>query len=411
MVTHSAVIHECSALVQRRLGMAERRDLHGRLLPLFDIEWVDAAISDRAVSALMAADRRDASLVDWTSFEVMRRRAIRIAFAFHDDFVAQGIDESRLERERTLEAMEIAKRQAFEEAEIAAGEEVERARITTDRGLAEARLVRDREIRRLDIEREKAIELAEIEKAIELSKRSKERSAAITEAETARAKAVLAEEQAFTTREREIAERRKAVDLISAARDAERERIRLTAKADAEKEAAESLAEAERIAAKAEADATLIRAEAAAQRYKVDAEGQRRANEAENLLTEPARASRTRRLLIDKLEGIIRESVRPMEKIDNIKIVHVEGLGGPGGDGGGGRKNVTDEVIDSALRYRVQGPMIDNLMREIGIEGSSLGRMSDVIRDAKDMTSIARDSAKMAPPTEPAPDKAHDDDD
>lgn len=91
MVTHSAVIHECSALVQRRLGMAELRDLHGRLL-LFDIEWVDAAISDRAVSALMAADRRDASLVDWTSFEVMRRRAIRIAFALDDDFVAQGFD-------------------------------------------------------------------------------------------------------------------------------------------------------------------------------------------------------------------------------------------------------------------------------------------------------------------------------
>ncbi|MCB1502322.1 MAG: hypothetical protein KDK07_21505 [Bauldia sp.] len=360
----------------------------------------EIALAGKAVDVARAdGERRQAEIL--AEQEVERARLAR----------DRVIDESRLERERTLEAMEIAKRQAFEEAEIAAGEEVERARITTDRGLAEARLVRDREIRRLDIEREKAIELAEIEKAIELSKRSKERSAAITEAETARAKAVLAEEQAFTTREREIAERRKAVDLISAARDAERERIRLTAKADAEKEAAESLAEAERIAAKAEADATLIRAEAAAQRYKVDAEGQRRANEAENLLTEPARASRTRRLLIDKLEGIIRESVRPMEKIDNIKIVHVEGLGGPGGDGGGGRKNVTDEVIDSALRYRVQGPMIDNLMREIGIEGSSLGRMSDVIRDAKDMTSIARDSAKMAPPTEPAPDKAHDDDD
>lgn len=41
MVTHSAVIHECSALVQRRLGMAVLRDLHGRLLPLLDVEWVD----------------------------------------------------------------------------------------------------------------------------------------------------------------------------------------------------------------------------------------------------------------------------------------------------------------------------------------------------------------------------------
>jgi hypothetical protein len=34
--------------------------------------------------------------------------------------------------------------------------------------------------------------------------------------------------------------------------------------------------------------------------------------------------------------------------------------------------------------------MIDSLMKEIGIEGSSLGRMSDVIRDAKDLTSIAQ---------------------
>ena len=35
-----------------------------------------------------------------------------------------------------------------------------------------------------------------------------------------------------------------------------------------------------------------------------------------------------------------------------------------------GHRNVTDEVIDSALRYRVQAPMIDSLMKEIGIEGS-----------------------------------------
>jgi hypothetical protein len=64
----------------------------------------------------------------------------------------------------------------------------------------------------------------------------------------------------------------------------------------------------------------------------------------------------------------------------------------------------------------VQGPMIDSLMREIGIEGSSLGRMSDVIRDAKDMTSIARDSAKVPEtPGKPAktakPDERDDGDD
>lgn len=358
----------------------------------------EIALATKAVEVTRAESaRRQAEILGEQEVEKARLARDRI------------IDESRIERERSLQSLEIAKRQSFEEAEIASGEEVERARIATERGIAEARLIRDRDIRRLDIEKDKVIEIAEIDKAIEIATRSTQRSAAITEAEGARAKAVLAEEQAFTTREREIAERRKTIDLIGAARDAERERLRLTAKAAAEKEAAGSFGDAQRIAAKAEADAAVIRTEAAAKRYKVDAEGQRIANEAENVLSDAARSSRTRRVLLDKLEGIIRESVKPMEKIENIKIVHVEGLGGNGG-GDGARKNVTDEVIDSALRYRVQGPMIDSLMKEIGIEGSSLGRMSDVIRDAKDLTSIARDTAKARPKDEGGADRKDDDD-
>ena len=138
----------------------------------------------------------------------------------------------------------------------------------------------------------------------------------------------------------------------------------------------------------------MIRAEAAAQRYKVDAEGQRSANEAENILSDAARASRTRaRSSSTSIEGIMRESVKPMEKIDSIKIVHVDGAAAAAAMA---RKNVTDEVIDSALRYRVQGPMIDSLMKEIGIEGGSLGRMSDVIRDAKDIAALTRDGKKGA---------------
>jgi Flotillin len=63
-----------------------------------------------------------------------------------------------------------------------------------------------------------------------------------------------------------------------------------------------------------------------------------------------------------------------------------------GVNGGNSGRNVTDEVIDSALRYRVQAPMIDNLMKEMGIEGGSLGRMTDVLRDAKDISALTRDS-------------------
>jgi hypothetical protein len=79
-----------------------------------------------------------------------------------------------------------------------------------------------------------------------------------------------------------------------------------------------------------------------------------------------------------------------MEKIDGIKILHIDGTNGAGG----GHRNVTDEVIDSALRYRVQAPMIDSLMKEIGIEGGSLGRMTEVLRDAKDIENLTSKRAK-----------------
>src|SRR6202011_2656866 len=97
-----------------------------------------------------------------------------------------------------------------------------------------------------------------------------------------------------------------------------------------------------------------------------------------------------------------RESVRPMEKIDGIKILHIDGTSGAGG----GHRNVTDEVIDSALRYRVQAPMIDSLMKEIGIEGGSLGRMTEVLRDAKDIEALKSGRAKA---DKAAPARAGDD--
>jgi len=75
-----------------------------------------------------------------------------------------------------------------------------------------------------------------------------------------------------------------------------------------------------------------------------------------------------------------------MEKIDGINILHVDGLGGDGGSG----RNMTDEVIDSALRYRVQAPLIDSLLGDIGMQGGSLARMGGLIREARDLNSIRR---------------------
>lgn len=90
LLTHNYVLVETTALVQRRLGIAAVDTLVNELSAPASVVWVDADLHERAVTALLAARRRGVSLVDWTSFELMRRRAITSAFAFDEDFQAQG---------------------------------------------------------------------------------------------------------------------------------------------------------------------------------------------------------------------------------------------------------------------------------------------------------------------------------
>ncbi|MBV8473558.1 MAG: flotillin family protein [Hyphomicrobiales bacterium] len=372
------------ARIEREREQQELEVERRRKLDLAEIGRQIAVAAKNAELADAEAARQRAEIAAGQEVETTRLQQQRM------------LDQARIERERLLDALSIGKRQAFEEAEIASAEEIERARIATERGLAEARLARDGDLKRLEIEKDKAVEIAELQCAIEVARKTSERSEAQAYAEEARAAAIAAEERAISVRERAIAERRKETDLIAATRDHEREALRLTSKADAEKRAAEDFAEAQRIAAQAEADAERIKAAAAAARYEVEAKGAQQINEAENLLSEAARQSRLRGKLLEKIEGIVRESVRPMEKIEAIKILHVDGVNGAGS---GGTRNVTDEVIDSALRYRVQAPMIDSLMKEIGIEGGGLGRMTEVLRDAKDIQSLVSKKNSGAAPS------------
>ena len=154
----------------------------------------------------------------------------------------------------------------------------------------------------------------------------------------------------------------------------------------------------ELVIAEKEAEEVPIAAAALSVRAAVEAEAQKLLNEAENVLTDEARTSLFRRRLLERIEGIVRESVKPMEKIEGIRILHVDGLNGGGNGGGNGGRSATDEVIDSALRYRVQAPMIDQILAEIGIEGGSLSRMPGLIREARDMQGIRKETAPKKPP-------------
>lgn len=90
LVTHNYVLVESTALVQHRLGLEAVRALHDDLLPTVAVEWVDERTHGQALAAVLAAGRREVSLVDRVSFELMRGLGIRRAFAFDEDFEREG---------------------------------------------------------------------------------------------------------------------------------------------------------------------------------------------------------------------------------------------------------------------------------------------------------------------------------
>jgi uncharacterized membrane protein YqiK len=279
-------------------------------------------------------------------------------------------------RQRAEVTTERAQReQSAESAQIAARQAIEGARIRSEQSLEQERIRKEREIQAAEIERRKALELAEQQRAIAIARESKAQSEAQAEAEVARAQAVAAEERVFTAREVEMAERRKAIELIGAQQTAEREALQLTAAAAAEKAASGDRGAAIRAQAEADADAERIRAMAQRVRAEIEAEATRMMNEAQNVLSPEARASALRLKLVEKAEAIIRESVRPMERIEGIKILHVDGLAGGGGGGDSGNGGFADNVVNSALRFRAQAPIVDQLLREIGLEGGDIHRL------------------------------------
>ncbi len=89
-LTSNYVLIETFALLQSRLGIDAVRRFQENILPLINIEFVESDTHRSAISALLSASRRNLSLVDCVSFEVMRYSGFRTAFAFDPHFKEYG---------------------------------------------------------------------------------------------------------------------------------------------------------------------------------------------------------------------------------------------------------------------------------------------------------------------------------
>jgi len=306
--------------------------------------------------------------------ETKNLEAARQSFLIsRDNEFARLEQEREVEMRRAVQAAEVAREQALRQ------QEADQAKIEAKKLVDSQQIEADRAVQQAKIAQQQALELARQEQQIAVQNKSREESQARAEADKARAEAVVAEERVGTAREAEVAERQKRIELIDAAREAERAAIGIKVQADAEKQAASDRAEAARLQAEGEAEAAKLKAEADRVRFEVEAAGQRAINEAANLLSSETMSLQTKLALLKVLPEVIREASKPLEAIDSIKIVQVDGITGRGGAGGGvandggeGDRNLANSAVAAALRYRAQAPVIDGLMRELGFDGGTL---------------------------------------
>ena len=102
-------------------------------------------------------------------------------------------------------------------------------------------------------------------------------------------------------------------------------------------------------------------------------------NEAHNVLSPEARASALRLKLVEKAEahhprvGASRWSASRASR--SCTSTALAG-GGSGMDGDGSGGSFADSVVNSALRFRAQAPIVDQLLREIGLESGDIQRLA-----------------------------------
>ena len=283
------------------------------------------------------------------------------------------IAKQREQKEREEREAGIAKEKAVEAAEIDKSRELETREIAKRKALEEARIAQQQDV-----------EVAEQVKQIAVATKSEEESAARAKAAEAEKTKVEKEEAVTTARQVAEAKRRMEIEVIDARKEAEREAVGITVEAQAKKEAAENAAEAILTEAKASADAKMLQAQADEKVLAVEAAGKQALYDAENTLKDEQIELQKALAILKVLPEIIASAVKPLENIEGIKILQGYGTGNAAGGADGtistGNGSMADQVTQAALNYRANAPVVDALLREVGLVDKAGGSLTDLLK-------------------------------
>jgi flotillin len=243
----------------------------------------------------------------------------------------------------------------------------EGVRIDQERQTKAAQVSNDEALRKAEMDALRTLEEAKIANEIKLSQaRSKEAQAKADE-EEARALVILAAEHVQAQKEHAITVR-------------ERDIARLKQERDIELEGARVKSDVSTLLARAQADASIKTAVANADKIAMEAEAAGRAalNSAENTLSDAVIRMRLEERKLDRMPDIMTQMMKPVEKIDSIRINQIGGLSGSNTPGEG-VEGAFGAAMDQILGMAVRLPAMKQMGEEIGLDfdANLAGRTAD----------------------------------
>lgn len=325
----------------------------------------------RKLADLVAQNRKERVRIETEADIAIResqlaqaQRHLDIERAQREAEIAQREHLARLEAE--ADALSVQKKAAA--TRIAETAELEKAR-----DLKALQITHDEDLRKLEMTAIRELEEEKIQNSILLSKRRAAESDAKVAEEMARSKVILAQETVQTNKERATANREQEISSLRINRE-------------------NTIAAAK---AKQEAETRLVTAEAIAKsedlRMASEATGRAALITAENGLSDAVIAMKLQERKLDRMPEIMTQMMKPVEKIDSIRINQISGMNNGAGNGSSDASGVDSAfgaAMDQILGMAVRLPAMKQMGEEIGLDfdPNIAGRTADYANRIKPKT-------------------------
>ena len=326
----------------------------------------------RQLAALVADERKERIRIE-TEAEIAIQES-QLAQSQKKLSLQRTLREAEIAQHEHLVKLEVDSKSREEQAQENAKLESKKTQISNEKRVEAIQIEKDQTIRQAEMAAILSLEEEKIDNEIRLSKKRTEEAEANAANEEAKAKVILASENVQLQKERAVAQREHEIARLNQQKNLEIEDAQV-------KHEVETLIEK----AKAEAAAKTRASEAERMRMEAEAAGQSALNEAENTLEDSVIRMRIEEKKLEKLPEIMTQMMKPVEKIDSIKINQIAGAGSTS-RGNDGLDSAFGAAMDQILSMAVRLPAMKQMGEEIGIDFDSnlAGRTADYANRLKD---------------------------